>query len=71
MLTPVVGWNRQILLVDQAHMISTAITRGPVMKGTLEENDSEAEIGNAGKVSPCKVNEGSEDMHELEKVQLE
>ena len=48
---------------------ATAIIEGPVSKGTLE--DSDAEIGSAGKVSPCKLNEGSEDTQRQEKVQLE
>lgn len=67
---PVVGCNRQLVLVEQAHMVSaTAIIKGPVSKGTLE--DSDTEIGSAGKVSPCKLNEGSEDTWRQEKVQLE
>lgn len=67
---PVVGCNRQIVLVEQAHKVSaTAIVKGPVSKGTLEDFD--AEIGIAGKVSPCKLNEGSEDTQRQEKVQLE
>lgn len=48
---------------------ATAIIKGPVSKGTLE--DSDTEIGSAGKVSSCKLNEGSEDTRRQEKVQLE
>ena len=48
---------------------ATAIIKGPVLKGTLE--DSDTEFGRAGKVSPCKLNEGSEDTRRQEKVQLE
>jgi hypothetical protein len=47
------------------------IAKVPVSDETLEENYSEAETGIAGKVSPCNTNEGSEDNHRLEKVQLE
>ncbi|XP_059444296.1 LOW QUALITY PROTEIN: uncharacterized protein LOC132176179 [Corylus avellana] len=51
-----------------AHMVSgVAIVEVPVSDGTLEVNYSEAETGIAGKVSPCKTNEGSEDNHRLEK----
>lgn len=50
---------------------ATAITKGPVSKGTSEENDSDTEIGSTGKVSPSKLNEGSEDAWRQEKVQLE
>ncbi|KAL4633575.1 hypothetical protein ACB092_04G132100 [Castanea dentata] len=54
-------------LHNNAHKVSaTAIVKGPVSKGTLE--DSDAEIGSAGKVSPCKLNEGSEDTQRQEKL---
>lgn len=45
-----------------------AIVEVPVSDGTLEANYSEAETGIASKVS---TNEGSEDNHRLEKVQIE
>lgn len=48
-----------------------AIAKVPVSDGTLERNYSEAETGIAGRVYPCKTNEGSEDNHRLEKVRLE
>jgi hypothetical protein len=48
-----------------------AIVEVPVSDGTLEANYSEAETGIASKVSPCMMNECSEDNHRLEKVQLE
>nr|POE73190.1 isoform 4 of dna annealing helicase and endonuclease zranb3 [Quercus suber] len=55
-------------LHNNAHMVSaTAITKGPVSKGTSEENDSDTEIGSTGKVSPSKLNEGSEDTWRQEK----
>ncbi|KAG7954971.1 hypothetical protein I3843_11G048400 [Carya illinoinensis] len=56
-------------LHTSAHAVSgEVITKVLVSNQILEGNDSEAEIGRTGEISPCKLNEGSEDNHRLQKV---